>query len=255
VSRPVHAFLVAVQFLTRVPVRVRDVSDSDLRTATAFFPAVGAVVAGAGVLVRAALEAGIGRTPATVAAVAAMVAATGAFHEDGLADTADGLWGGWTAEDRIRIMRDSRIGTYGAAALTLALLFQVTLLATLPIGAFGVTVLAGHVLGRGAGVALAAVANPVSDQGLGAKVIGRASPGALTVAAGTAVAAAGVSSGWWLWCPLGVAALVVVGARRVSIARLGGVTGDVLGATTVLANLAVMAMVVALHRQGLGGGY
>lgn len=168
-----HLAAVAMQFLTRIPVRLTSVSDDDLRGSQAFFPLVGAVVAAVGIAVRAGLQPLVGAAPATVAAVAAAVVVTGAFHEDGLADTADGLWGGWTPERRIEIMRDSRVGTYGAVTLIASLLYQVMLLAQLPLATFATVMLAGHVIGRAAGVALAASLAPVSDQRLGAKVAGR----------------------------------------------------------------------------------
>src|SRR5687767_13396010 len=100
---------VAVQFLTRLPVPSIPVDDSDLRRASMYFPVVGIPVAAVGVGVRSGTEWALGTAAATVLAVTAMVAVTGAFHEDGLADSVDGIWGGWTPERRIEIMRDSRL--------------------------------------------------------------------------------------------------------------------------------------------------
>jgi adenosylcobinamide-GDP ribazoletransferase len=146
---------VAVGFLTRAPVPRIDVEADDLRRASAFFPLVGLGVAGAGVAVRAAVEPLWGNGVATIAAIAAMIAVTGAFHEDGLADTADGLWGGWDPAARLAIMRDSRIGTYGTIALITALGLRASLLLPLGLADFARAVACGHVLGRASTLLLA----------------------------------------------------------------------------------------------------
>ncbi len=240
----------ALQLLTRIPVRLSSVTDADLRRSCAWFPAVGLVVALSGVLTRYALAAPVGRGAATVAAVAVMVVITGAFHEDGLADSADGLWGGHTPERRVEIMRDSRIGTYGSAALVLSLLLRVALLAPLPLDAFAGAVVTGHVLGRAGGVLLAGLLPPVADQGLGAKVIGVSGPTTWIAVGLQAVAAAGWAVGASLWLPLACAVAAVLVVARLAHRKLGGLTGDLLGAANQLAHLAAMAAVVAVHRTG-----
>lgn len=228
--------------------RVSRVTDDDLRRSCVFFPAVGLLVAVAGIATRWAFAAPLGRSAATVLAVGVMVLITGAFHEDGLADSADGLWGGSTPARRLEIMRDSRIGTYGSVALVLSLLFHVALLAPLPLEVFAAAVVAGHVLGRAGGVLLAGLLPPVADQGLGAKVIGGSGPGTWIAVGLQAVAAAAYASAGWLWLPLLAAVLAVLLVARVARRRLGGLTGDLLGASTQLALLAAMAAVVAVHR-------
>src|SRR6266511_3237274 len=147
---PLRLFAVAVGFLTRVPVPQTDIRVDDLRRASAFFPLVGLGVAGVGVAVRAAFEPIWGSGVATLAAIAAMILVTGAFHEDGLADTADGLWGGWDPAARLAIMRDSRIGTYGAVALIIVIALRAGLLLPLGLADFTRAVVCGHVLARAA---------------------------------------------------------------------------------------------------------
>lgn len=240
---------VAVQLLTRFPVRLSDVNDGDLRAAIAFYPLVGILVAAIGIATRATAAPLLGNTPATVLAVAAMVLSTGAFHEDGLADTADGLWGGWTPERRIEIMRDSRIGTYGATALILSLALRITLLAPLDLMTFARAVTGAHVLARAAGVMLAATLPPVRNQGLGAKVIGPSGLWTAVAVAVTSLAASTVAAGEWAPLPL-LAAVVAVGwVRRLARMRLGGLTGDTLGAVNQMALLASMAATVAVSRR------
>lgn len=140
-ARFVRHYLLAVQFFTRIPVtgRLADwvgYSPEMLRDSAVHFPGVGWLV---GVLNAAVLGLVLHFLPALPASawVAALVSTifslllTGAFHEDGLADTADGLGGGFTRERALEIMKDSRVGTYGAAALTMALMLKVALLALL----------------------------------------------------------------------------------------------------------------------------
>jgi adenosylcobinamide-GDP ribazoletransferase len=111
-------FKLAIVFLTRLPVSIkREVNDSTLNLATGYFGLVGFFIAtlNASVLFLSMLV-----LPISIAVLLSMVFGlmlTGAFHEDGLADTADGFGGGWLPEQKLTIMKDSRLGTYGASAL------------------------------------------------------------------------------------------------------------------------------------------
>jgi adenosylcobinamide-GDP ribazoletransferase len=179
--------------------------------------------------------------------VAAAIMVTGALHEDGLADTADGLWGGWEPARRLEIMRDSRIGTYGVLALVLAVGLRASLLAGLGLAGFARAVVAAEVLGRAAMVALAGWLPPAAP-GRGAEATGRPGTAGILVAAVTTLAAAVAASGWWAPVPLATAALVTAGCALLFRRRLGGVTGDTLGAAEQVTALAVLAAVTALLR-------
>ena len=242
----VHRVGVAMQFLTRLPVPGLRFEQGDLRRALGAFPLVGVVVAGLGIGVRAGLEPLLGAVPATVAAVAAMVAATGALHEDGLADAFDGLWGGRTPEDRLEIMRDSRVGTYGAVALVLVLAMELALLAPLTVGAFARATLAGAVLGRASSLPLLRWIAPAPDSS--AALAGVPSGAALAVGGTTAVLAAAAAAGPLAWIPLLAAAAVTTVAGLTVRRLLGGINGDVLGATNRLVDVTVIATIVALGR-------
>jgi adenosylcobinamide-GDP ribazoletransferase len=153
-------FLLALQFFTRIPVtgRLADwvgFSPAMLRASAAYFPAVGVVVGGLVVLLTAALMHYLPASYAPLVAAALgtvwSVWLTGAFHEDGLADVADGLGGSYDRERALIIMKDSRVGAFGAIAVVLALLSKVALLALL--GAVGTlwmcfALMAGHVISR-----------------------------------------------------------------------------------------------------------
>ncbi|TVR91914.1 MAG: adenosylcobinamide-GDP ribazoletransferase [Spirochaetaceae bacterium] len=130
--RELRVLLTAVVFFTRVPVPGKLLHDGDLlEEASRYLPFIGLVVGGvsAAVLWAAALI-----LPTPVAVVLSMLAAvlmTGAFHEDGLADTVDGFGGGWTVERKLEIMKDSRLGTYGAIALLMSMLLRYVLILAL----------------------------------------------------------------------------------------------------------------------------
>jgi adenosylcobinamide-GDP ribazoletransferase len=240
----------AVVFLTRVP--AGSVSDVGLSRAGAWFPLVGALVGGVGLAAWWAAELVLGPWVAAVVAVLATVIVTGALHEDGLADTADGLWGGATRERRLEIMRDSRLGTYGALALAGELLLRVTVLGSAAgsLADAARILLAGHVLGRAAPLVLAAWLPPARVDGQGQR-LGRLGALDAVVAAVTVVSVAVVTAGWWAPVLLAAAAVPVLGLRRAARRRIGGVTGDVLGASVALTNLAVAIAVAALLREDL----
>ncbi len=229
-------------------------TDDDLRDATTWFPLVGLVVGGLGALVLVGLWGPLGPTVASVLAVAATVLATGAFHEDGWADTFDGLWGGWTPERRIEIMRDSRVGTYGALALVLAVVLQVGALATFPSAVTAALALpAAHALGRWSILLQIRRSPAATDQGSGARVADPISLPRFGVATLVAVPSAAVltvdgfsGQAAIAWSVVGVLASVELVAR-VARRKVGGVTGDQLGATAMLSTLVVLLVLVALR--------
>lgn len=152
-ARQIQLFICATQFLTRLPTPMLNGFESDWISRSArYFPLVGLVV---GAICAAAFSAASllwqGWLPALLA-IAIGVMVTGAFHEDGLADTADGLGGGSDPERRLAIMKDSRIGTYGALALLLTLTLKAAALASLPAALGASALIAGHAAARGAAV-------------------------------------------------------------------------------------------------------
>ena len=258
---PLRLLLVALRFMTRLPLPRVEFREGDLRRASALFPLVGAVVAGIGIGVRAALEPLWGGSVATVGALAAMIVVTGALHEDGLADTADGLWGGWTPARRLEIMRDSRLGTYGIVALIVVLGLRASLLLPLGLADFASAVACGHVLGRASTLLLVRLlppAEPSSFAGgepvrprLGAAVAGPLDLAGALAAAGVVVLTVVLATGPWASVPLVAGVLTCLLCAELFRRRLGGITGDTLGAANQLVDLAAVAAVVALARAGL----
>ena len=123
---PPIAPLGAVQFLTRIPIRLR--AAPNLAACVPWFPVVGGAI---GALIGALVAGLMEVVPSTVAAAIGIVVGvliTGAFHEDGLADTADAFGGGWTVERRLEILKDSRHGTYGVAAISSSIVLRIVAL-------------------------------------------------------------------------------------------------------------------------------
>ena len=251
----IGALRAAAGFLTRIPVGSAPFSGPVLDRAGAWFPLVGLLVGGVGLGVWWVADGLAGPLVAAVAAVLATVVVTGALHEDGLADTADGLWGGATRERRLEIMRDSRLGTYGALALGGDLLLRVAVLASAGAAAAGFAdvariLLAGHVVGRAAPLVLAAWLPPARTDGQGRR-LGRPGVPDSVVAAATVLVVTVLAAGWWAPVVLAAAAVPVLGLRRAARRRIGGITGDVLGAGVALTNLAVAITIVALAQEDL----
>lgn len=236
--------LAAVGFLTSVPVRPSSATGhDDLLAGATLFPlvgaALGALVGGTAALLTPALPALLAAT----LAVALELALTGALHADALADSADGLGGG-NRDHTLEIMRDHSLGAYGGAALTLDLLAKVVALAALAEHGAVLPVVAAYAVSRAAPLPLAAALPYArSGDGLGrllADRFGRRSAlRGVTFAAVLAVAATGPEAATMLACLLLVTAAVGTLAHR----RIGGVTGDVMGAATELT--ATLALIVA----------
>jgi adenosylcobinamide-GDP ribazoletransferase len=241
-----QGLLGAVGFLTIVPVPARlfGEADFDLGPALAWFPLVGAAVgAGAGAL-RAALDPSFGSGPSTIIAIATLIVLTGALHQDGLADTADGLGVRGDRARRLAVMRDSAIGTFGMLALVVWALLLFTSLQQLDAEHAFRTLVAAGALSRLAALLHAAAAPPARRDGLGAGVqVSVVSAGvAFVIAAGIAVAAAGPP-----YAALSLGVCLVISALSAALARraVGGRTGDTLGATVAVTEVAVCLALVA----------
>jgi adenosylcobinamide-GDP ribazoletransferase len=227
---------VATQFLTRMPVRVR-FEPGDLQRAAGAFPLIGVLVAAVGIAVRWGLQAHLGALLATLAALTAMVLVTGAFHEDGLADAADGLWGGRTPDERLRIMRDSRLGTYGTLALVLLFSTKLAALAPMDLTGFASTIVPAMVLGRASSLVMMRVLEPAPDSL--AALAGPPSPMGWVVA-GITCAISLVGFGAQVWLPIVASAGTTVGAIAIVRRKVGGINGDQLGAANQLVEVAVL---------------
>jgi cobalamin 5'-phosphate synthase/cobalamin synthase len=240
----VTALPTAIVFLTRVPLP-GVATAADVGRAARWFPIVGAALGGAAALAAWGLRDLLGMPPALIALVVVALGAwvTGAIHLDGLADTADGFGGGRARDDVLRIMRDPAIGSCGAVALLLVMGIKGAALATLLERDAALPFLvAAPALSRWTIVALGAwLPYARADDGLGRAVAGRRDRGGLLVATAltalVSVAALGTAAlaSWTL------AVLVMAALGRTARRRIGGVTGDVFGASVELSETAVLA--------------
>lgn len=223
--------------LTRLP--LPDHQPRGIAAAWAW-PLVGLVLGLIAVLTGAiAVELGLAPWSAAVVVLLVQVMCTGGLHEDGLADTADGLWGGWTRERRLEIMRDSRIGSYGVIALVLALLARWSLLAAvLASGSWG-AVLAAAVLSRGVLPGVMGLVPNARDDGL-SRGVGRPAHATALQAAALALLLAVFCIGWGVIAAAIVVLLVALVLAHLAQRRIGGQTGDILGAIQVLSEIAVL---------------
>jgi cobalamin 5'-phosphate synthase/cobalamin synthase len=240
-----RAALAAVAFLTRIPVgRLVALDGRDVARGAPLYPLVGAAV---GAVAGGVADLAVPTLPAwTAAALALLVAAvvTGAMHLDALADAADGL-GGTTRERRLEIMRDHAIGSFGAVALVLVLLVEASALAALASSGNATPgFAAAAAVARWAPLPLAALLPPArpSGQGRALAETGALGPlGGLAVAAVVALLLEGVDGLAVLGAAAGTALVVGLFVRRL----IGGVTGDVLGGTTELAQAAGLVALLA----------
>ncbi|OAN76114.1 hypothetical protein A8B78_15250 [Jannaschia sp. EhC01] len=244
-NRPeVRDLIRAGQLLTRLPLPGGD----GVRGAAAAWawPLVGLVV-GLGQVLVGLTALGIG-LPADVAAgfaIAAGLLITGGLHEDGLADCADGFWGGMTRDRRLEILKDSRIGAYGVLALIVAMGLRWALFAAL-LAVAPLTLLAGAMISRAAMAGVMARLRFARDGGLAAHV-GRPPAWAAGLAAGVAIVGAVLATGVLAGIVTTmVAAGATIAVALVARAKIGGQTGDVLGAAQVVAELAALTACAAI---------
>ncbi|AXS78698.1 adenosylcobinamide-GDP ribazoletransferase [Dechloromonas sp. HYN0024] len=234
-------FFGAIRFFTRLPVPgwVGHSAEA-LNHSARYFPAVGLIVGGIGALVYLCAVMLWPQPVAVLLSMTATIYATGAFHEDGLADTVDGFGGGWNKLRILEIMKDSRVGSYGVVAMVLALLGKFTLLSSLDGALVPFALIAGHALSRFCATTLLATMDYVREdmQSKAKPLATRLSVGAMLVglafvlpALGFLPLAKGLAGGV-------MAALVTLWLAAKFRRWLGGYTGDCLGATQQLSEIA-----------------
>jgi len=246
--RELDYFLGALRFFTRLPVPAWVGHSAEaLNQSARWFPAVGLVVGGIAALVYLAALQLWPQPVAVLLAMAATLYATGAFHEDGLSDTADGLGGGWDKMRILAIMKDSRVGSYGVVALWLGLSAKFVLLSMLDPALVPLALVAGHALSRGCSALLLATMDYVRED-----LLAKAKPLATRLSGGSLVLACVVALAPLALMPWAQAALGLLFALLATVwlaAKfrhwLGGYTGDCLGATQQVAEIAFYLGVLA----------
>ncbi len=243
--RELKVFFAALRFFTRLPVPSWvGHSEQQLDQAARYFPLVGVIVGAIGALVTVAAAQALPASLAILAGMAATLLATGAFHEDGLADAVDGFGGGRQKERVFEIMKDSRIGSFGAIAIALMLLAKFNALAQIDalggLRMLAVALIAGHALSRLASTTLLFALDYVreDDSAKSRPLARRLSATQLALAALFGLAPCLLLAGARVWVGIGLAAVVTVVAAGYFVRRIGGYTGDCLGAAQQVAELA-----------------
>ena len=237
-------FLIGLQFLTRLPVRTQAGTSQQIAASYFFYPVIGFLIGCAAVVVRRSLTTIFPESFSILVTLAFLVMVTGGLHEDGLADVADGLGGGWTTEQSLGIMKDSRIGTFGALMIVFIVLAKYAALMSMPPDRADRAIIAAQILGRWAFLPLGYF-NPSARQGLGSEFMKGLH--ATTIVLGTIVSVAGVtllSRGQGILAFCGTCAIVAA-ASGLFRRRLGGVTGDCFGAAFQFAEVATYAVFLA----------
>ena len=248
-GRALAQFRVAVMLLTRLPAGQLAVPIPQLHDAVWAFPVVGLIVGGLGAL-GLGFGVWIGLPPGMAAGVALIIGvlATGALHEDGLADLADGFGGGQTPARKLEIMRDSRIGSFGTLALILSIGMRWQGLATVGAGSIALTLcapIAVAAISRAGVPALMVALPPARRDGLGRAAAGGNATGA-AVAVAIGVAAGVVFLGPVVGLAAALAAgITLFGLGALAMRQIGGQTGDVLGAGQQTAEIAAWLVVAA----------
>ncbi|MDZ4791224.1 MAG: adenosylcobinamide-GDP ribazoletransferase [Hyphomicrobiales bacterium] len=249
-----RAVLMAVQFLTRIPIPSGSTGaewEADLKRSPRYFPLVGGFVGLSTGIAFALLSLLLPPLVAAALALAVEALVTGAFHEDALADYCDAMGGGVSPEKTLEILKDSRIGSYGATGLALGLLVRASALAALPgLGAIAAAAGAGS-LARLCAVFAMSAAAPLSRQSLVKDVGAQPRRGDLAVAA---LAAAPWMMALFIYYPAGALAAISVGAGMTAFfvwqmkRKVGGIFGDGLGVIAFTVQCAVLVICTA----GLG---
>lgn len=243
-----HDFRVALMLLTRLPLRPPDLSDdAPPAQASWSYPLVGLVLAIlAGVVAHLAMALGLSTQLAAGLALICLIGTTGAMHEDGLADCADGFWGGWDRERRLEIMRDSRIGAYGVIALILCIGLRWLALAQIFANGFVLPALILAAMSSRAFMVLVMEALPNAREDGLSKSTGRPDPAHVRIAVGLAIAAGFLAPGFAGFLAMGIGYLAAKGLAQIARTKIGGQTGDVLGATQQVVEITVLLSLVAL---------
>ena len=237
----------AIMLLTRLPVWAAKEGDTpNLSRSTWAYPLVGAIVGAIGAATMFAAHAlGINLVLSVFIMITVMVLSTGAFHEDGLADTADGIGGGWTRERKLEIMRDSRIGTYGTVALLLSLGLRSAALVSLDdVMLIILSTVMASTISRAGIVLLLLVMSPARSDGMGTVA---ENPPLLSVAVAlffALLASQIVPHGMTASLVGGIGLLVIY---RLGKKHLGGYTGDLLGAGQQVSEIGILITLSTLQ--------
>jgi adenosylcobinamide-GDP ribazoletransferase len=247
VDSELRALAAAVMFFTRLPVPARaGYAPADQARAMTYFPLVGWLVGGAAALVWGLALLAWSPAIASGLSLAATLLLTGALHEDGFADVCDGFGGGQTRERVLEIMRDSRIGAFGAIGTAVLIGLKWLTVASLPLALAPAALIAGHALSRGAAASLMSRLRYAQDTGKARPMAAPPSPARLIVMLALATGPLALLPARIVWTALAATAIVGELFARWFDRRIGGYTGDCLGAMQQVGEVVFYLTVLAL---------
>lgn len=240
-----RGFLTAVSFLTRIPVRHR--KEPEMGAAAPWFPVVGLLIGFVvGIITKTIGDLTSPLLGASCGVVTGILI-TGAFHEDGLADVADAFVGGWTPDERLKILKDPRHGTYGVVALVGSILVRTLALGSIPSGSVIIASVTAHGISRASALSLMLGSKPARSSGLGADYVRKIRP----VAGWTSVLLSLVlttllvgyrSTTFITLASIALTLMINLWARS----KISGVSGDVLGTTQQINEIAVFLILAVI---------
>nr|WP_174840274.1 MULTISPECIES: adenosylcobinamide-GDP ribazoletransferase [unclassified Ruegeria] len=248
-TQPISRWDIPLAFvlLTRLPTpRLPETAFARQATAVWAFPIVGLVVGALATLTGwLAIWVGLPAFVSAALVVSVLIVVTGAMHEDGLADMFDGLWGGYTTERRLEIMKDSQIGTYGVLAIGLVQTLRITGIAALIHADLFTGFLAACMVSRSLMPVLMHFLPNARKSGL-SQSVGRPPASSVGLGLFLAVSLAGLVLGAGAILPVLLSCGTAFAVAMIAKAKIGGQTGDILGATQQLTEVTVLLTLVAL---------
>lgn len=247
----IRNFITALQFLTIFPIsRKHEITEANMAKSMAYFPLIGFILGVFLIYVDKALSLAFPHTIANALLLVVFVLATRALHIDGLADTFDAVMGGYDKASRLRIMKDSGVGTAGALGIFFVLLVKYLCLNELPLLYKAEALLTAPLLSRWSHILMAFRAKYGRDEGMGRAFVGHLRLGGVIAASiATILLTAWISGLWTIYLVIGVALFTFL-IRLYAVRMFGGVTGDVIGAVSEMNEVLILLLFVALSMGG-----
>ncbi len=235
-----RGFLIGLQFLTQLPIHTERTDPRRISDSYYFYPVIGFLIGASAVLLRRILMAVFPLSFSITLVIGFLIWISGGLHEDGLADVADGMGGGWTREERLNIMKDSRIGAFGASMLILVLLAKYAALTSMNLARLDAAIVTAQILGRWAFLPMGYF-NCHAREGLAAEFMKGLTAKAVIVGTIISIGPALLLCRAQGALASAIAAVIIVAASLYFRRRLGGVTGDCFGATFQFVEIATYA--------------
>ena len=247
----IKSFFAALMYFTRIPCpRAWTGNIKYLNRATRYLPLIGWIVGGFAAAVFYLLEYILPKSVSLLFSMLSAIALTGAFHEDGLADVCDAFGGGWKKQQILDIMKDSRIGVYGTLGLVFIILAEFFIVFSMPHKIIPLVIFSGHAISRFSPVLFSYTHQYVrdNDDSKAKPVAKKVSASSLLIAFIIAVLPLGLYRSWWVILVFIPMLIVHVFLTRYFMKRIGGYTGDCLGASVKISEIVYLLSILVLWK-------